>query len=418
MSVAITVEHVSKRFSRGQRVRTLAESVIGAPRRWLERRNASGLKDHEFWALDDVSLCAMKGEMLGVVGKNGSGKSTLLKLLFRILRPDRGRVLAQGRVGGLIELGAGFHPYLSGRENVFINGAILGMAQREIRARYDSIVEFAGISEFMGMPVKNYSSGMYARLAFAIAAHAAPDVLLVDEVLAVGDTSFQLKCYDWMNRQRKKGTTVILVSHNMLHVSSADRVILLASGRVKRDGLPRDVIDCYQAEQLTLAAPEVATVCGNDGLPVAAIERLEILDSAGRDVESLDHDVNLRFRLTYSCRDPIESPAFEISFFHEDPRYAVTIPNDYLFRVFSDKTFNGQLISGRGSVEVAVESLRLPIGKYRVKVILFRDRYTGPVFVWDGARRIEINRPAWGDGKALLEHRHLWAALRPDRNGS
>jgi ABC-type polysaccharide/polyol phosphate transport system ATPase subunit len=216
---------------------------------------------HEFWALRGVSFTLNPGDMLGVIGPNGAGKSSILKLLFKIFRPDRGTVRVNGRVTGLIELGAGFHPMLSGRENVFINGAVLGMRQRELRAKYDQIVEFAELQEFMEMPVKNYSSGMYARLAFSIAAHAEPDLLLVDEVLAVGDESFQRKCYDWVAQMRKRGCAVVLVSHNLAVVEPASHCLYLKRGIIEASGEASGVIARYQqdaAGEQTVAALETA----------------------------------------------------------------------------------------------------------------------------------------------------------------
>lgn len=238
---------VWKRLRRVGSASTLAELLYDIPRRLIRRRNADGLLDREFWALRGMSFRIQPGEMLGIVGPNGAGKSSVLKLLFRIFRPDRGTVNVSGRVTGLIELGAGFHPMLSGRENVFINGAILGLRQKEIRACYDQIVEFAELASFMDMPVKNYSSGMYARLAFAIAAHARPDLLLVDEVLAVGDEPFQQKCYAWVADMRRRGCAVVLVSHNLEVIKPASRCIYLEGGQIAAAGDTAEVIAAYRA---------------------------------------------------------------------------------------------------------------------------------------------------------------------------
>jgi ABC-type multidrug transport system ATPase subunit len=324
------------------------------------------------------------------------------------LREDKGRVNLSGRVGGLIELGAGFHSYLSGRENVFINGAILGMRQREIRAKYDSIVEFAGLSEFMDMQVKNYSSGMYARLAFAVAAHAQPDILLVDEVLAVGDNAFQMKCYEWMGEQRKKGTTIVLVSHAMTVVSTADRCLYLRSGEQRRIGPSREVCDQYQAE--LLADPVKAAGEIHEGERGLRIERVQMFDKDGRELEAIEHESDVRVRIHYNCAQPLAWPVFEFGLFHDDPRYPVHIPSHYLFSAFSGDAFKDLTISGKGFVDVALESVRLPVGRYRLKVILFERAYTHPLFVWDGIARIEARRPAWSDGRALIDCRQSWSA--------
>ncbi len=406
---AVNFEHVSKRFSRGLRVRTLAEAILGWPRRALRRRNEQGLLDHEFWALNDVSFEVPKGEMLGIVGPNGSGKSTILKLLFRILRPDKGIVRVNGRVGGLIELGAGFHPYLSGRENVSINGAILGMTRREIREKYESIVDFAGVREFMDMQVKNYSSGMYARLAFAVAAHAKPDVLLVDEVLAVGDSAFQMKCYDWMGQQRKRGTTIVLVSHSMYVIGAADRCIYLQAGNLRRIGPAREVSDQYQAELLAQRGKDNRSEI-QEGERGQRIERVQLLDKSGREIESIGYEQDVRVRIYYDCARPLTWPVFDIGLFHDDPRYPVQIPHHYLFCAFSGETFKDATITGKGYVEVALDCLRLPVGVHRLKAILFEQHYTTPLFIWDGAARVEVMRPAWSDGRSLIDCRQHWSA--------
>jgi len=201
----------------------------------------------EFWALKDVSFEVKRGEVLGVIGRNGAGKSTLLKILSRITEPTRGRVTLRGRVASLLEVGTGFHPELTGRENIFLNGAILGMTRAEIKQKFDEIVAFAEVEKFLDTPVKHYSSGMYVRLAFAVAAHLEPEVLIVDEVLAVGDAEFQRKCLGKMEEvSRRGGRTVLFVSHNMGVVTSlCPRVIWLDHGSAERDGSARAVIDDY-----------------------------------------------------------------------------------------------------------------------------------------------------------------------------
>ncbi len=408
---AVSFKQVSKRFSRHSRAKTLVDALLSWPRRMFDTRNSEGLREHEFWALRDVSFEVEPGEMLGIIGANGSGKSTILKLLFRILRPDSGDVNTQGRVGGLIELGAGFHPYLSGRENVAVNGAILGMSRREIRERYGAIVEFAGIPEFMDMPVKNYSSGMYARLAFAIAAHANPDVLLVDEVLAVGDASFQLKCYDWMARQRKQGKTAVCVSHDMYAMAASTRCLWLDGGRTRALGEPRTVIDAYLEQQKGaggVSGGETSFVPTASGEPRAEITRIEFLSPDGRALEALEHDATAVIRFHYLFREAVTSPVFALSLFHDDARYPVQIPRHYLFHVYSGDCLRGQTLSGAGSIEVEVGQVRLPAGNHRAKVYIMEEHGQNPLYVRDGIQRIEARRPEYSDGRALLDHRQKW----------
>jgi lipopolysaccharide transport system ATP-binding protein len=212
--VVIKLEHVSKKYCKNIKdsmiygLTDIGRNLVGLKSR------AEQLRKNEFWAVNDVSLEIKRGESFGFIGANGSGKTTLLKMLNGIFWPDKGRITVNGRVGALIAVGAGFHPMLTGRENVHINGAILGMSKKEVDQKFDDIVAFADIGDFLDAPVKHYSSGMYVRLGFAIAVHSDSDILLIDEVLAVGDKDFQVKCYQKMNEIRKKGTTIILVAHN------------------------------------------------------------------------------------------------------------------------------------------------------------------------------------------------------------
>jgi lipopolysaccharide transport system ATP-binding protein len=262
--VATTVirgEHVSKRYRIGQARHpdaTLRDAI--AERAWQSfrsaraafRGNATRRKPRTIWALDDVSFEIEAGDTLGIIGRNGAGKSTLLKIISRITEPTSGRIGVNGRVGALLEVGTGFHPELTGRENVFLYGSILGMRGSEIRRRFDEIVEFAEVGKFLDTPIKRFSSGMQVRLAFAIAAHLEPDVLLVDEVLAVGDVAFQKKCLGRMGEVAGEGRTVVFVSHNMAVTQTlCRRGILLAGGRVAFDGSIGDAVATYlrQLEQ-------------------------------------------------------------------------------------------------------------------------------------------------------------------------
>jgi len=267
--VALSVEGLGKRYRRGELNRdgtvreaiargvgSLLGGVWSAVRAGGGRGGRGGRGDRggrggpagsdTFWALDDVSFDVRRGEALGVIGRNGSGKTTLLRILSRITEPTRGRVEGYGRVGSLLEVGTGFHPELTGRENVYLNGAILGMGRAEIDRKFDEIVAFSGVEPFIGTPVKRYSSGMYVRLAFAVAAHLDPDILLVDEVLAVGDLDFQRKCLGRMERIAQEGRTVLFVSHNMGLVQTlCDRAILLRGGRLVSDGRVDDTVSAY-----------------------------------------------------------------------------------------------------------------------------------------------------------------------------
>jgi lipopolysaccharide transport system ATP-binding protein len=253
-------EHVYKKFRRGERHDSLRDLVPSTVRGLLGRGRAKDvLAAQEFWALRDVSFGVREGEALGIVGPNGAGKSTTLKLLTRILRPTRGDCWVKGRVGALIEIAAGFHPDLTGRENVYLQGAIMGMRHAEIASRLDEILAFAGVESFVDTPVKRYSSGMNARLGFAIAAHLDPRVLIIDEVLSVGDMAFQQKCVARMLEFKRRGTAIVFVSHNLEAVGRlCDRAILLSSGEVAAHGPVPDVVSAYLGRQAS-GAPSVGS---------------------------------------------------------------------------------------------------------------------------------------------------------------
>jgi homopolymeric O-antigen transport system ATP-binding protein len=272
--VVIRVENLGKRYRIGGRKEaygTLRDTIVAAVQASMDALRGHGSKNgrKEFWALQGVSLEVERGEVLGIIGRNGAGKSTLLKILSRVTRPTVGRAVIHGRFGALLEVGTGFHMELTGRENIYLNGAVLGMTKAEIDRKFNEIVEFAEIEPFLDTPVKHYSSGMYMRLAFAIAAHLEPEILIVDEVLAVGDAAFQKKCLGKMGNVAKEGRTVLFVSHNMVAIQSlCNRVIWLHQGQVMGEGQPEQVISRYLQTSFSSLTEQVwndgATAPGND----------------------------------------------------------------------------------------------------------------------------------------------------------
>ncbi len=245
-AMALQMRGVNKKFRKGELYDSLRDAIPGIVRNLIRRRPNDTRRTREFWALRDIDLDVEPGEVLGIIGHNGAGKSTMLKLLSGILKPTSGAIAVSGRLSALIEIGAGFHPDLTGRENVYLNGTILGMSRAEIARRFDQIVEFSGLEEFLDTPVKRYSSGMHARLGFSVAAHVDPDILIVDEVLSVGDYAFQNRCVERMRQVIQGGAAVVFVSHNLNAVANlCTRVILLDHGRIVRLGCPQEVIRAY-----------------------------------------------------------------------------------------------------------------------------------------------------------------------------
>jgi lipopolysaccharide transport system ATP-binding protein len=315
-SSAIRVERLGKRYTIGQRerYRALRETLtdaVSAPFRRL-RTPKSPAVDNTIWALRDVSLDVGQGEVLGVIGHNGAGKSTLLKILSRITEPTEGRAEVQGRIGSLLEVGTGFHPELTGRENIFLNGAILGMKRAEITRRFDEMVAFAEVERFIDTPVKRYSSGMYLRLAFAVAAHLEPEILLVDEVLAVGDAAFQKKCLGRMSEVAREGRTVLFVSHNLPSIEKlCQRVVVIDGGRVTMQGDPVTCIAAYLGSRTApRAAVDLSSVPRLDPRLQPVFTSLDLRDGVGQPISAVGCGEALEFHLAYSAPREITNPSF------------------------------------------------------------------------------------------------------------
>ena len=310
----ISVEGLGKRYIIGRErngsdgLRHALNDLVTAPfRRLRNRQSAIGNRHSEpFWALKEINFTVATGEVVGIIGRNGAGKSTLLKILSRITEPTEGRVRIRGRVASLLEVGTGFHPELTGRENVFLNGAILGMTREEIKRKFDEIVAFAEVEKFLDTPVKRYSSGMYVRLAFAVAAHLEPEILIVDEVLAVGDGAFQKKCLGKMDKVAQQGRTVFFVSHNMPSIKRlCTSVILLSNGRLVRSGSAESVIGEYLRENAgNGAAVELADSDHAVHSPLK-IKTVEVLNSKGTRSDVIFFGEDIFIRLTVQAEAPM-----------------------------------------------------------------------------------------------------------------
>ncbi len=322
MQPAIKIENVSKRYRIGglhpgyMTFREMVGGVVTAPFRKLKGSNGQ----QTLWALSDVNLEIGQGELVGIIGRNGAGKSTLLKILSRVTKPTTGEVELLGRIGSLLEVGTGFHPDLTGRENIFLSGAILGMRRAEIERKFDEIVAFSELEKFIETSVKWYSSGMYVRLAFSVAAHLEPEILMMDEVLAVGDAAFQQKCLDKMHEIRRQGRTILFVSHDMAAITRlCKRVVLLENGRVACDGGPREVVQHYLSSSLkTGAAREWTNQQEAPGDEVVRLRRVRVRAEDGKTIPVIDIRKPFGIELTYEVLDEGHALVPVLEFYNEE----------------------------------------------------------------------------------------------------
>lgn len=376
MGGVISVVGLSKKYRirhETQRYRSLREelaaAISGAIRKPFRRHGGAHHGTNEdFWALKDVNFTVEHGDRLGIIGRNGAGKSTLLKILSRITDPTEGRIEITGRVSSLLEVGTGFHPELSGRENIFLNGAILGMRADEVRRKFDQIVEFAEVERFLDTPVKRYSSGMYVRLAFAVAAHLEPDVLVVDEVLAVGDTQFQQKCLGRMEELSKSGRTILFVTHNMdAMLALCNRGLVLEKGEVVFDGKPLEARQHYLA-QVSSADYSVTRNAGRGGSGGVSVERVWV-SSRGKAATSVESGDPITFYLLASvAADYSHRKDLEVSFSVD------SIEGQRLYTVISSWSCE-EVDASSGEIRVAcdLEAIPLAPGKYLINAtIIFR----------------------------------------------
>jgi lipopolysaccharide transport system ATP-binding protein len=361
--LAICARGLGKRYQRAARrarCNRLSDALYAAIAS-LAARDEGGRRSREpFWALHDVSFQIGRGENVGILGLNGAGKSTLLKILSRVTEPTVGRARVNGRLGSLLEVGTGFHTELTGRENVFLYGAILGMTKAEIARKFDAIVAFAEVEDFIDTPVKRYSSGMYVRLAFSVAAHLEPEILLLDEVLSVGDLAFQRKCIDFAKDLQKRQATILFVSHNMFTIKTmCERVIYLRHGQVAFDGPAETGIALYEAD----ARLSPVSWTGENLESSVAITEVALMDAAGAQKSVFDHGERLRVRIGYEILRPVRSPNFIIALLRSD---GVACCN------FST-ALDGTAIDaspGAGVLELTTPPLSLVSEHYRIEILV------------------------------------------------
>jgi lipopolysaccharide transport system ATP-binding protein len=395
--LAVDLTGVGKRFMRhSDRRNSLKERIVRGRARHSE----------DFWAVRDLSLQIPKGSVYGLIGHNGSGKSTLLKMIGGIYRPTEGSIVTDGRVAALIELGAGFHPDMTGRENIALNGSILGLPRKEIQAVTDEIIDFSGLGDFINDPVKHYSSGMYVRLGFSVAVHMKPDVLLIDEVLAVGDEEFQRKCFDHLYQLRRSGRTIIVVSHGLGQLEGlCDEIAWLERGVMQQHGPAVETIAAYlrkvNAEE-SARNPMVTAIRGEDDDSIRAgdqtvhVTRADIVDADGEPITHAETGTTFQLRLGVTAPEPVLGPNVRIALQH-DSGTLVTMLSNHRWGV------DFGTIVGDHSVSMALTDNPLLPGRYRVHVDVFD--YTGSRLLdsWNDAVEFAVRSPRGEIGQGLVE---------------
>jgi ABC-2 type transport system ATP-binding protein/lipopolysaccharide transport system ATP-binding protein len=396
-SHAVDLQGVGKRFLRHtDRRHSIKERIVRGRSRSAE----------DFWAVRDVSLQIPKGAVYGLIGHNGSGKSTLLKMIGGIYRPTEGSITTQGRVAALIELGAGFHPDMTGRENIALNGSILGLSRKEIAGVTEEIIEFSGLSEFINDPVKHYSSGMYVRLGFAVAVHMKPDVLLVDEVLAVGDEEFQRKCFDHLYSLRRAGKTIVVVSHGLGQLEGlCDEVAWLERGVMQQHGPAVETIAAYLRKVNTEEAarnPLVEAVRddGDDrvraGDQTVQLRTSRILGTDDQPITHAETGTTFRIEVGFTAPEPVLGPNVRIALQH-DSGTLVAMPNNHRWGV------DFGTVSGDHIVRFALRDNPLLPGRYRVHIDVFDHTGSRLLDSWNDAMEFAVRSPRGEIGQGLVE---------------
>lgn len=393
---AIEVRDVSKTFRvYHDRNQSLKAAIL--------RRKRATFED--FWALKDVTLDIPEGKTFGLMGANGSGKSTLLKCIARILQPNAGTITSRGRMAAMLEVGSGFHPELSGKENVYLNGSILGMTRQEIDSKFDTIIDFAGVGEFIDQPVKNYSSGMYVRLGFSVAIHVEPDILLVDEILAVGDMQFQEKCREKFAEFKDEGRTVVVVSHGVGEMRTlCDEAAWLDHGKLIEVGPAAQIVDNY-IEAGHLARP-VASGGVRHGSGEIQVERIELLGADGTDSRQFSTGATVTIRLHYRADTRIERPVFAATLRSLDGQH-----------LWSHHTWDAEYIppalNGKGSIDVVIPELPLLPGTFTLSTSIVDESLSHSFDQWVKAVHFDVVQGIPRESGGVVAMHSIWQNLRP-----
>lgn len=377
-NLAISINNVSVKYKLfHERSLTLKETAIN----FLKGKRD---KYEYLWALNGISISIKKGETVGIIGQNGSGKSTLLKVIAKILEPSEGKIQYNGKLSAMIELGAGFSAELTGEENIYLNGAILGLSKNDIHEKFDEIVEFAELEKFIDIPVKNYSSGMYMRLGFALSTAVDPDILIIDEILAVGDESFQKKCFKKINEFKQKGKTIIIVSHDLNSIERmCDKAYLIKEGKLVSDGTPKDVIKFYRV-LISKGEIKVANIDSRQGSGEVRIKDVRFYNGSGSETDFFKTGDMLKVKIGYHASKKIGKPVFGIAIYSEGG-VQINGPNTKL------SGFELDFIQGDGELEYIIKLLSLLDGNYYITVSIFDNNCIHPYDYWDKCRKFHVS---------------------------
>jgi lipopolysaccharide transport system ATP-binding protein len=410
--IAIKVENVSKKYCKSLKrsmlygVKDIARNSLGLS------SNSHVLRKEEFWAVDNVSFELKRGETLGLIGPNGAGKTTILKMLNGIFWPDKGKITIKGRVGALIAVGAGFHPMLSGRENIYLNAAIIGMGREEVDRKFDAIVEFAEIGDFLDSPVKFYSSGMFVRLGFSVAVHANPEILLVDEILAVGDKDFQIKCYQKMHDIKKRGTTIILVSHNEYTIREQTKICLYINrGKMKFLGSSEEAISLYLKDLFTnksKASIEKKDTKKRRPAKKSEIISLKFYDKNWNEITFIESGEEVNIVLECVIRENLNKPIFGINFYDKSG-FMYCANSDYENIQFK------KLSRGTVKIKINIHHFYMPSNNYLCSAIIAEENISNLIDWHNMAYRLVVGRAKNARGSIKLPTK--WSVENLQKNG-